>query len=191
MIRNLTHPSTLLVSGGIVASLFLIIVGVGAIVIGYQGRQEVQNSLAQEKIVGTPDSTIAGQLVDTGSEARAFADVMREHTLKSTNGQTYAELGRYLDPDGNPTSDANAAAKGANGKPVENPLRQLWITETALTTALNTAYFAEQVGAFAMVMGAALTLSGFGFAVLTLGALRHSTQPAAAASSEGQARYAA
>ena len=55
----------------------------------------------------------------------------------------------------------------------ENPLRQLWVTETALSTALNTAYFAEQVGLFSIVMGVALVLTGFGFAVLSAGALLH------------------
>ena len=44
----------------------------------------------------------------------------------------------------------------------------MWVNETALTTALNTAYFAEQVATFAIVMGIALLLAGLGFGVLTL-----------------------
>jgi dipeptide/tripeptide permease len=44
----------------------------------------------------------------------------------------------------------------------------MWVTETALTTALNTSYFAENVAKFAMVMGFALLLAGLGFLVLTL-----------------------
>ena len=44
----------------------------------------------------------------------------------------------------------------------------MWVTETALTTALNTAYFAEQVALFSIVMGVALLLTGIGFLVLTL-----------------------
>jgi hypothetical protein len=60
------------------------------------------------------------------------------------------------------------------GEPIANPVRALWVTETALTTALNTAYFAEQVGLFAIVMGAALVLTGGGFTVLTFASLlRH------------------
>jgi hypothetical protein len=43
------------------------------------------------------------------------------------------------------------------------------VTETALTTALNTSYFAERVAYFSIVMGAALLLTGIGFLVLTLG----------------------
>ena len=45
------------------------------------------------------------------------------------------------------------------------------MTETALTTALNTAYFAEQVSLFAIVMGVAMLLAGGGFGVLTVRAL--------------------
>ena len=56
-------------------------------------------------------------------------------------------------------------------KPVANQARQIWVTETALTTALNTAFFAERVATFAIVMGFALLLSGIGFTVLTLRAL--------------------
>lgn len=162
-----------LVGGGIVAALFLVAVGIGAIVMGMKGRNEVRDALAQEHIVGTQDSTIPGEAVDTGDEARAFADVMRKHTLEATGGQTYSEIPRYLDANGKPTNDAAAAAKNADGKSIENPLRQLWVTETALTTSLNTAYFAENVGNFAIFMGIALLFSGIGFGVLTLGVLRH------------------
>jgi hypothetical protein len=52
---------------------------------------------------------------------------------------------------------------------VENGLRNLWVTETALTTALNTSFFAERVAVFSIVMGSALLLTGIGFLVLTLG----------------------
>jgi hypothetical protein len=79
-------------------------------------------------------------------------------------------MGRFLTPEGKETSDEAAAAKDPKtGRPVENGLRNLWVTETALTTALNTAFFAERVGVFSVVMGAALLLTGTGFLVLTLG----------------------
>src|SRR3954452_4807276 len=106
--------------GGIAASLILIAFGVGAIYMGVDGRDRVRSELAREQIVGTPDSTIPGQKVDTGAEAQAFAKVMRKHTLEATGGQTYAEMGRYLGKDGTPTSDEKLAATDQNGKPVEN-----------------------------------------------------------------------
>jgi hypothetical protein len=154
---------------GIAASVILIAFGIGAIVVGINGRDRVQSDLAREQIVGTPDSTIPNQLVDTGSEAQAFANVMRKHTLEATGGQTYAQMGRFLDANGKPTSDEAKAAKDAKtGQPVENPARNLWVTETALTTALNTAYFAESVATFVIVMGAALLLTGIGFLVMVI-----------------------
>ncbi len=163
------RSNKLLSWAGIAASLVLIAFGIGAIYTGVDGRDRVQTDLAREKIVGTPDSTIPDQLVDTGSEAQAFAKVMRKHALEATGGQTYAEMGRFLDESGEPTNDEAAAAKNPkSGQPVENPLRQLWVTETALSTALNTAYFAEGVATFAIVMGIAMLLVGIGFLVLTL-----------------------
>jgi hypothetical protein len=159
--------------GGIAASLILIAFGLGAIYMGIDGRGYVRDNLAAEHIVGTEDSTIPGQKVDTGAEAQAFAKVMRKHTLEATGGQTYAQMGRYMGKDGKATNDEKAAAVDPkSGKPVDNPLRNLWVTETALTTALHSSYFAESVATFAMVMGFALMLTGAGFLVLTLRVLR-------------------
>jgi hypothetical protein len=177
---------------GIAASVVLIAFGIGAIYMGIDGRSLVRSNLAAEQIVGTDDSTIPGQKVDTGSEAKAFAAVMRKHTLEATGGQTYAQMGRFLDANGKPTNDENAAAiSPQTKKPVENGLRNMWVNETALATALNTAYFAESVATFAIVMGIALLLAGLGFAVLSIKLLaptaqreesRAKTAPAAVAS---------
>ena len=159
--------------GGILASIVLIAFGVGSIYTGIDGRDRVQSDLAREQIVGTPDSTIPGQLVDTGSEAQAFAKVMRKHTMEATGGQTYAQMPRFLDENGKGTNDEQAAAVDPkSGEPVANPARNIWVTETALTTALNTAYFAESVATFVIVMGVALLLAGLGFLILTLRVLR-------------------
>jgi len=156
--------------GGIAASIVLIAFGAASIGMGAWGVNEVRDNLARENIVGTPDSSIPGQKVDTGSEARAFAAVMRKHALEASNGKTYAEMGRFLDPQGNETSDESKAAKDPKtGQPVPNKARDLWVTETALTTALNTAYMGERTAVFGIVMGIALLLTGIGFLVLTLG----------------------
>ena len=151
----------LLQYGGIAASIVLIAFGIGAVYMGIDGRSQVRSDLAREQIVGTADSTIPGQKVDTGAEAQAFAAVIRKHTLEATGGQTYAQMDRFLDKNGKPTSDEKLAAiDPESGKPVENGLRNMWVNATALSTALNTAYFAESVATFAIVMGIALLLSG-------------------------------
>ena len=73
---------------GIAASVVLIALGIGATYMGIDGRDRVRDDLAREMIVGTPDSTIPNQKVDTGSEAQAFAAVIRKHTLEATGGRT-------------------------------------------------------------------------------------------------------
>jgi hypothetical protein len=178
--------------GGIAASVVLIAFGAGAIGIGITGFNEVRDSIAEQGITATPDAAELtggdlqpGQAIKTGADAKAFADVMEHHALESTEGQRYAEMGRFLTEDGQQTSDEEKAAKTPDGRPVENGLRNLWVTETALTTALNTAFFAERVAVFSMVMGAALLLTGIGFLVLTLGgALGYVSLPRRKAASE-------
>ena len=171
--------SKLYIYAGIAASVVLIVFGAGSLYMGFDGRDRVRDDLAREQIVGTPDSTIPNQKVDTGAEAQAFANVMRKHTLEATGGQTYAQMGRFLDESGKPTGDEAAAAKDPKtGEPVENPARNIWISSTAFQSALNTAYFAESVATFVIAMGAALLLVGIGFLVLTVRLLK--AEPATA-----------
>jgi putative Mn2+ efflux pump MntP len=182
--------------GGGIAAVLLIVFGVAAIVMGVNGRNTVRDSLKLEQIVGTPDMTkvaiaaeakkaglpatiklpttdVAGKAIDTGARARAFATYMRIHTLEATGGVTYSNLPRYATADGKGTNDTAAALKGSNGQPVDNPVRNIWVTETALTTALNSSYLAENVAMFGVVVGVALLLTGIGFAVLVFaGSLR-------------------
>ena len=155
--------------GGIVASVILIAFGLGSLYTGVNGRSEVRDTLKLEQIVGTPDmdAAIANKPVDTGADAKLFAAGIRKHTLEATGGQVYSEMGRFLDASGKPTSDEKAAAVDAkSGQPVPNPARETWITSTALSTALNTAFFAESVATFAIVMGVAMLLIGIGFLVM-------------------------
>jgi hypothetical protein len=178
--------------GGLVASIVLIAFGIGAIYTGFDGRDRVHSDLALEHIVGTPDSSIPGQLVDSGSEAQAFAAVIRKHTLEATSGKTYAQMPRFLDAAGTPTNDEKAAAKDPKtGEPVANAARNIWVTSTALSTALNTAYFAESVATFVIVMGVALLLSGIGFLILTLRVLREPAPKAEPAKQAAAPRQAA
>ena len=71
-----------------------------------------------------------------------------------------------------------AAVKGANGQPVDNPLRAVWINETAFSTALNTSYMADRVALFGIVMGIALLLTGIGFGILAVGGTLRNPDPA-------------
>jgi hypothetical protein len=192
--------------GGIAASLVLIAFGIGALVTGMNGRSTVHDSLALEHITGTADMTpagiaaavkgtkvasvslptcsVAGKPIDSGSRAKCFASYMRIHALEGTDGRTYSQMGQFLTAQGKETSDKALAGKDPKtGQPTPNGARNVWVTETALGTALNTSYFAASVALFAIIMGIALMLTGIGFLVLTIRWLREparSARPAAA-----------
>jgi hypothetical protein len=174
--------------GGFAAGVVLIVFGAVAIGMGVSGRSTVNDNLKQEQIVGSPDMTptgiaaeakaaglknvslpscsVAGKSVNSGSSARCFASYMRIHALEATGGLTYSQMPRYATADGKGTNDTAKATKGDNGQPLDNPVRGVWINETALSTALNVSYMAAQLALFGIVVGIALLLSGIGFIVL-------------------------
>jgi hypothetical protein len=180
--------------GGLAAGVLMVAFGIGSLVLGINARSTVRDELKREFIVGSDDMSpaeiekavkeaglsnvpipscdVAEKAIETGSDARCFAQYMRIHALESSGGNTYAQMGRFVasadpsDPKG--TSDEAAAAKDEDGKPISNGARNTWVTETALSTALNTSYMAEQIGLFSVVVGIALLLSGIGFIILAL-----------------------
>ncbi|HEX5556035.1 MAG TPA: hypothetical protein VFX13_00295 [Gaiellales bacterium] len=187
----------LLEYGGFIAAVVLIAFGIGAMAMGWNARSTVGDTLAQEHIVGTPDMTpkgitaearqagldvasltipsksVAGLAINSGDRAHTFAGYMRIHALEATGGLTYAEMPQYATADGKGTNDPSQALK-VNGQPQSNAARSVWVTETALSTALQSSYMASQLALFAIVVGIALLLTGIGFGVLAVGgALRN------------------
>jgi hypothetical protein len=183
--------------GGIAAGVLMVAFGIGSLVLGINARSTVGDELKREFIVGSPDMKpaeiekavkeaglsnvpipscdVAEKEIKTGTDARCFAQYMHIHALESSDGLTYAQMGRYVaaaspdDPKG--TSDEAAAAKDESGKPISNGARNTWVTETALATALNVSYMADQIALFSIVVGIALLLSGIGFIILALAVL--------------------
>ena len=135
-----------------------------------------------------PSRSVANKKITNGDLARAFAGYMRIHALEATHGLTYAQMGRFVAKPGTPakftdgqgaTSDPKYAVIDSQTKqPVENGARNIWVTETALSTALNTSFFADQVALFSIVMGLALLLTGIGFGILALGGALESPKTA-------------
>jgi hypothetical protein len=186
--------------GGIASGVVLIAFGIAVIVLAINGRNTVHNELKQQQITGTPDMTpaaiqaeatkaglknvtyptcdVAGNAVDTGSEARCFAQYMNVHALEATGGYTYSQMGIYtakpdtpksqLEPGGGTNNVQYAQTDPKTGQPVQNGSRQVWVTETALSTALNMSYMATQLALFSLVVGIALLLTGIGFVVLAV-----------------------
>jgi hypothetical protein len=191
--------------GGVIAGIVLVAFGVVVIVLAAMGHSTVTDELKQQQITGTPDMTptaikaeaaqaglkdvklptcdVAGEKIDTGSEARCFAQYMNVHALEATGGYVYSQMGQYqakpdapksqLSPGGGTSNADYAVTDPATGKPVPNGARNIWVTETALATALNTSYMATQLSLFSLVVGIALLLTGVGFLVLAFsGALK-------------------
>jgi hypothetical protein len=178
----------------------LMIFGAASIVKGLDGRSTVRAALAQEQVVGSPHMTpagikakvseaglrdvslpscsVAGKRVVDGTSARCFAEYMRVDALTGTGGATYAEMPRFATDDGKGTNDPAEAQRGPNGQPVDNPARRVWITATALSTALNTSYMAEQISLFGIAVGSAFLLIGLASAAVLTARRRKS--PAAA-----------
>ena len=178
--------------GGFISGAILVAFGVAVIALGASGRSTVNSNLKQEQITGSPDMTpalikveaakagltnisfpscsVADKAITTGTSARCFAQYMRIHALEASGGLPYSQMPRFATADGKGTNDATKAQM-ANGQPVANAARNTWVTETALSTALNVSYMASQLSLFSIVVGLALLLTGIGFMVLDYVAL--------------------
>lgn len=133
--------------------------------------------------VDLPTCSVAEKPIDNGEDARCFAEYMRIHALEATGGYAYAQMGRYeakpntpkseLAEGGGTENEEFAAIDPETGEPAANGAREVWITATALSTALNTSYMADRLSVFGIVVGIALLLTGIGFAILVAsGAIR-------------------
>src|SRR5215831_5344409 len=128
--------------------------------------------------VEAPSCSVAGDHVTDGSSALCFGRYMRIHALGASNGLTYSQMGRYQAKAGAPvqstdfnggTNDPQSAETDPKtGQPVSNGARDLWVTETSLSTALYLAYTGSAISLFGIVVGVALLLSGIGFLILAL-----------------------
>jgi hypothetical protein len=138
--------------------------------------------------VAAPSCSVAGKLVNSGDRARCFAQYMRIHALGGTNGLVYSQMGRFLAKPGTPfkytdgiggtSNDKYALIDTKTNQAVDNGRRSLWVTEIALTTALNASYMASQISLFGVVVGIALLLAGLGFAILAIGGALRSPETA-------------
>ncbi len=180
--------------GGLIAGVILVAFGIGALVMSVNARSTVSDELKAEAIVGSPDMNPteieAARGGRTSDEHRATdlrrrrpvdRDRRRRTLLRQVHAHPRARVVRRADLRADGTLRAGvrpdrpegherrgAAAKDDNGQPVSNAARNTWVTETALATALNVSYMAEQIALFGLVVGIALLLSGIGFIILAL-----------------------
>ena len=151
-------------------------------------RQKAGAEAIEFTPVVAPDCSVAGEAVDNGTNARCFAEYMRIHALSSSNGLTYAQMGRFTakpdvpaaetDFNGGTSNEDFALIDEKSGQPVANGARNLWVTQTALSSALNLAYTAEQISLFGIVVGIALLLTGIGLVILAVAVLHRAPESA-------------
>jgi hypothetical protein len=104
-----------------------------------------------------------------------MAAIIDTHARESTDGLTYAEMGRFMTPDGDPagTNDEAEAVIGEDGRPVSNPMRNTAFQASALRTSLFSSVMAFEVSTLVMGLGAMLLVLGLAVAGVgvALGAL--------------------
>lgn len=180
--------------GALVIAAVVAGIGIASIVKGLDGRATARDALRLEGVVGAPHMTpdkiatnvrqaglrdvalptcsVAGEPVDGGTAARCFAQYMRIDALVATKGKTYAEVPPFATDDGKGTINPARAVRGPDGEPYEHPAHATWVTQTALSTALNTSYMAEQVSLFGVAVGAGFLLLGLALAGVAVGGRR-------------------
>jgi hypothetical protein len=118
-----------------ISSVLAILAGIMLVVGGIWGIYFTYKNVSAEKIVTPSDATIPDKSVRGPLTLKAQADIIRQHTLRTTGGETFAEMPRQvqsLDENGQSILDKD-------GEPimVPNEARDIWITSTALVTALH------------------------------------------------------
>jgi hypothetical protein len=120
--------------------LLAILVIVGGVILSLAGAITwvvVTNQLSDEKITVAEDAdNFAGDKVDGPLTAFAEADIINEHALEETDGQTYAQLDR------------------------EDPRRDTVMTASFLRASLFTSVVSFGVAAFAFGLGLLLIVVG-------------------------------
>ena len=135
-------------------SVVLVAAGVVMLIAGVDARNQVAANLAAENITTPDDASIPGVPVTTAATAMSQAEIIQEHTLDTTDGQTWADMDR------------------------EDELRPYYLQAVTLRTSLMSAYMGFKVAELVMGLGALFLVVGAGGGVATIAAGRRS--PAAA-----------
>lgn len=123
-------------------SSVVLVVGVLMIIGGFSGVCFTYKSVARENIVTPADATIPETPVRGPLTLKAQADIIRHHTLESTEGKTFAEMSR------------------------DNPARNTWVTATTLMTALNLGILGYAFSGLLILIGGVFLYTGILFRAL-------------------------
>ena len=169
-----------IVSGaGVVLAVALIVIGAAAVYGGNFGRDNVQDRLRPEKVTFPPLDGMtpqeqqelgefAGQTVDTGPEAEAFARYIGGHLAEVNNGMTYSETSAAAREEG---LDPDTAAE------LQEKADTLFKGETLRSILLN-AYGWWTVATIALYVGVGLVVAGIVLVIFALLGFRHARRTA-------------
>ncbi len=163
-------PKLVIIIGVLFAIMGLITIGGGIYINSFVGDQ-----LATQNITTPDDASIPNAQVDDIPTALSMAAIIQEHAASSSNGLSYAEMGRFAIESGDPagTSNRELALLDANGSPVPNSARNTQLTAAGLVTSLSLSAMAIGTSYGAIALGIAFTLlglviAGLGYALLGL-----------------------
>jgi hypothetical protein len=164
----------------------LVTAGLGIYIHNFVGQQ-----LASQNITTPGDASIPNAPVDDIPTALSMAQIIQQHAAAGADGLTYAQMGRFAVPSGDPagTSNPEEALLDEAGNPVPNGARNTQLTAAGLVTSLSLSAMAigASYGAIALGIGfflLGLVITGLGYALLGLitpeVAQRFGLQPVAA-----------
>lgn len=163
-------PKIVIAIGVIFAIVGLITIGAGIYINSFVGDQ-----LAAQNITTPSDASIPDTQVNSIPTALSMADIIQVHANNSSDGLSYAQMGRFAVESGDPagTSNPDEALTDANGKPVPNGARNTQLTAAGLVTALSLSAMAigMSYGVMALGLGFAIlgaVIAGLGYALLGL-----------------------
>ncbi|HEY0735434.1 MAG TPA: hypothetical protein VGD69_11060 [Herpetosiphonaceae bacterium] len=163
-------PKLVIVIGIAFALAGMVTTGGGIYIRSFVGQQ-----LAAQQITTPDDASIPNAPVTGIATALSMADIIQHHAADSSNGLTYAQMGRFAVESGDPagTNSADAALKDANGKPVSNQARNTQLTAASLVTSLSLSAMAIGAAYGAIALGIGFTVlgivvAGLGYALLGL-----------------------
>jgi hypothetical protein len=163
-------PKLVIVVGVAFALAGLVAAGAGIYIRSFVGQQ-----LAAQQITTPEDASIPHAPVNSIATALSMADIIQHHAAESSNGLTYAQMGRFAVESGDPagTNDADAALTDASGKPVANQVRNTQLTAAGLVTSLSLSAMAIGASYGAIALGVGFTvlgivIAGLGYALLGL-----------------------
>ena len=163
-------PKMVIVIGVVFALAGLVVAGAGVYIRTFVGQE-----LAAQNITTPEDASIPNAPVTGIATALSMADIIQHHAATSSNGLTYAQMGRFAVESGDPagTNNADQALKDAKGKPVANAARNTQLTAAGLVTSLSLSAMAIGASYGAMALGVAFTalgivVAGLGYALLGL-----------------------